>query len=253
MLKFRVFGEGGKDIVLLHGMFASKENFFTLARGLSEKFRVFALDLRNHGESFHSEIMDYPSMASDVAEFIQQEHLQNPWLFGHSMGGKVAMHLALTVPDSAAGLIIEDIAPKNYAQGLDSEIDAMLDLPLEEVDKRSTAENWMFSRLDNRMVASFLLKNLVRNGSGGFAWRLNLKALKVNLSLLRDFPHFSSSFSGPVLFLKGGESSYIKPSDMDVIRGLFPSAGIETIDGVSHWVHAEKPAEVLEAVNRFIR
>ena len=192
-------------------------------------------------------------MAADVAGLMESEGIDNAWLLGHSMGGKVAMELALTSPKLVKGLIVEDIAPRMYADGLVDEINAMQNLPLGEITRRSDAEDWMYKLLGNRDVAGFLLKNLVRRAAGGFDWRMNLEVLQKNMPLLRDFPAGRREYSGPVLFIRGENSDYFGEGDYDSVKTSFPSARIETIPGASHWVHAEKPAEVISLINSCIR
>ena len=90
-------------IIILHGLFGSSRNWHPIAQALSDKYTVYALDLRNHGKSPHDNIMDYPHMARDVLTFLEnelgQKEITPVTIIAHSMGGKAAMWLALTRPE----------------------------------------------------------------------------------------------------------------------------------------------------------
>ena len=249
----RLYGQGEKSIVMLHGLFASKENFHTLARRLEEEFSVYSLDLRNHGESHHEPDMSYPLMAGDVAEFIEKQNLSKPYLFGHSVGGKTAMELVLSRPELVAGVIVEDIVPRRYDPTVSRELAALKELPLESIESRRDAEEWMTERIGNRAVALFLLKNLVSKEGVGYALRLDIEAIHSSDQALLDFQPAGRRYDGPVLFLKGGASRFISVSDEELARGVFPQARFETLDGASHWVHAERLDDVVRLVLEFSR
>ena len=100
--------------IILHGLLGSANNWRSLlAREdmLAGRF-VCALDLRNHGKSEHADSMTYKEMACDVIDFVDKEHrVRDISVVGHSMGGKVAMHLALAFPERISNLVVVDIAP----------------------------------------------------------------------------------------------------------------------------------------------
>lgn len=58
--------------------------------------QVITVDARNHGESPHLDVMDYQTMSQDVAQLISDLSFDYVDVLGHSMGGKIAMTLALT-------------------------------------------------------------------------------------------------------------------------------------------------------------
>ncbi|WP_319562958.1 alpha/beta fold hydrolase [Marispirochaeta sp.] len=238
-------------MILLHGLFASKDNFHSLSRRLSHQFTVYALDLRNHGESFHDPEMSYQGMAADTAAFIEELGLGPAAVFGHSIGGKVAMELALSQPVLISALVVEDIAPKQYPPRLAREVQALAELPVTDFTTRPEAEKWMIGKLANPAVARFLMKNLVSAEGGGYFLRLNIEAIQSNLDTLLDFPSSSRSFQGPALFIRGGSSDYIQDDDFSLITRYFPNSHVETLDGATHWVHAEQPDAVADLVLDF--
>jgi len=244
----------GPPLLILPGLFGSKRNWTSIARQLAEQNRVFTLDLRNHGESPWDSLHDYPSMAGDVAAFLEAHAISTATVLGHSMGGKVAMTLAVTQPDLVGKLIVVDIAPAPSAANTRQVLQAMLDVPLQEVTTRSQVKEAMAQAVPSSGVRDFLALNLT-SGPDGLRWGINLEALDRNFESILGFPKFpaGSVYPNPTLFLGGGRSPYIRPEHHAEIRRLFPAATIEMIPAAGHWVHAEAPQAFVEIVSRFLR
>ncbi len=112
-LNYRIKGDG-PPLLLIHGLFGSLDNLGGLMHGLSDEYQTIAVDMRNHGRSPHSDIMNYPTMADDLLRLMDKENIESAHVFGHSMGGKASMQLALDAPDRVKKLIVGDIAPVKY-------------------------------------------------------------------------------------------------------------------------------------------
>ncbi len=254
-LNFKEFGEG-EPVLILHGLFGTLDNWQTVAKKLSEQFLVYILDLRNHGKSPHTEgVVDYASMAEDVGLFMQHNWLHEARVVGHSMGGKVAMELALTQPDLVKKLAVVDIAPKMYHGGHKQIFAALFSIDLEKLTDRKEAEQILTEKLgDDSGTIQFLLKNLSRKTDtegGGFEWKMNLDILH------RDYKNILADVSNGIfeketLFIRGGQSNYIKDIDFQTITKRFPKAELTTIAGAGHWVHAEKPRELCATLLDFL-
>jgi len=251
-LNFTRFGESNDNspLLVLHGLFGSATNWRSIARQLSKQFQVFALDLRNHGSSFWDTTMNYPALANDVADFIEQYSLPAVNIIGHSMGGKTAMMLALTQPKYVARLIVVDIAPVEYGHSHAPFIDALLELDLAKLKNRSQADQALRAAIPEDGVRQFLLQNLVQQ-EGEFRWRLNLEVLRDSMPKLTGFPTLDTAFNGPSLFLYGGESDYVLPQHHTIITRYFPEAQRQNVPGAGHWLHAEQPALMVETARRF--
>jgi esterase len=243
----------GPPLLILHGLFGSSANWTAVARRLGAQFRVFALDLRNHGASPWAERMDYPAMAADVAAFIAGRRLGRVALLGHSMGGKAAMVLALTQPGLVERLIVVDVAPVAHAPTVGAYAEAMQALDLRGVTRRGAADALLRPYIADDTVRLFLLQNLVP-GADGLQWRINLRAIIAAIATLSGFPEFPPgvAWSGPTLVVKGEQSDYIGEGDLPVLRRLFPNARLATIAGAGHWVHAERLEEFLAAITPFL-
>ncbi|GAB4355325.1 MAG: alpha/beta fold hydrolase [Gammaproteobacteria bacterium] len=243
----------GPPLVILHGLFGSGRNWATLSRKLGEHFRVWSVDLRNHGDSPHSGEMGYPAMAADLLALFERERFGQIPIIGHSMGGKVAMWFALNHPDRVAKLLVVDIAPVAYAHEYESLIDAMQRVDLARVKRRDEVDAQLREAVPEVGVRQFLLTNLVSR-EGRFRWRINLPAIAENLPSIIGFPHVAEggSFRGPTLFLGGERSPYIRPEHHSAIRALFPAAKIRMLPDTGHWVHAERPGEFLQIAQSFL-
>jgi pimeloyl-ACP methyl ester carboxylesterase len=268
-LALRQVGDAGPRVVFVHGLFGQGKNWTTIARGLSDRHRVTLLDLPNHGHSPWTDRVDYLDMAELVAT--ELEHLGEPvTLVGHSMGGKVAMQLALRRPELLRALVVVDVAPVSYpptggrtddpdeeASPFAAYIEAMRAMDLDAVQTRDDADAALRTAVPSRMVRSFLLQSLVREGpgtDGGWRWRLNLELLERDLGELRGFPDPppGASFDGPVLWIAGANSAYVLPGDRPHMDALFPATRLVRIKNAGHWVHSEQPEIFLETLRRFL-
>jgi len=251
-LSFNEYG-AGPPVVILHGLFGSKRNWSSIARQLAPDFHVYAVDLRNHGESPWHEQHDYPAMAVDVAHLIEQQVGQPVTLIGHSMGGKAAMYLALTRPDLVERLVVVDIPPARSRGTPISYVHAMQAVPLAQLSRRSEVEQALAETIADPVVRGFLVTNII-SVPEGLAWTVNLDAIERQFDTILDWPATAAGrqFSGQTLFIRGNRSAFIKPEHEAIIRQLFPAAMTESVIGAGHWVHAEQPAAFLELVQRFL-
>ncbi len=231
----------GTPLVIVHGLFGTAENWGGQVRALAEHFQVYAVDLRNHGRSPWDDRMDYAAMADDLLEFLDDHALEQVMLLGHSMGGKAAMQLALSHPARVSRLIVVDIAPVSYPPHHNEVFDGLFSVDLARINSRGEAEKKLAERVTEASVRQFLLKNLYRQ-NGHFAWRMNLKALQRDYESIAAAPSASGQYSGPTLFIKGGNSAYIQAEHQQAIVQRFPHAKAKIIQGAGHWPHAEKPA-----------
>ena len=250
-LNHKIYGSG-QDIIILHGLLGMLDNWKTFARSLEEDYKVHLLDLRNHGKSPHHDELDYHLMAEDVKTYIQDYALENPIIVGHSMGGKVAMNLALNYPRLIDKLVVVDISPKAYKAGHHKIFEALLATRLGLYKKRNEVYEFIFEKLKDENLSMFLMKNLSRNSDGGYEWKMNLEGIYRNYDNILKAVESTNRFNKPCIFIKGEKSDYIKEEDETLIKSFFPSASITTIENAGHWVHAEKPNELKNVFIDFI-
>lgn len=249
-LFFRETGNG-QPLIFLHGIFGSSDNWLTQARMLSANYHTYALDLRNHGQSPHDDVFDYPSMAADILGFINMHGIENPVLVGHSMGGKVAMNFALAYPEQVQKLIVVDIAPKSYDMRHYTILEGLQAIPIDAITSRAEADEALAAFVEEPDVRQFLLKNVQRKPEGGFTWKLNLPVIADQIENIGVDLQFEGTFEKPTLFVRGARSGYVKDADLDRIRKIFPAAEVEKLD-TGHWIPAEKPKEFVELVSTWL-
>jgi len=242
----------GPPLILLHGLFGAAKNLGVIARGLAGQARVVSLDLRNHGDSPHGAAMDYPAMAEDVAETMAALGLPGALVVGHSMGGKTAMALALRRPALVRKLVVMDIAPVAYSHGYDSYVAAMRALPLTPALTRHEADAALASAVPEAPMRGFLLNNLILGAAP--RWRLGLQEIAAAMPALIGWedPPGAAPYTGPVLFLRGEASDYVRDSAWGEILKRFPGAVEKNIAAAGHWLHAEQPAAVIAALKEFL-
>lgn len=251
-LHFREYGDTGRPIVLLHGLFGSSANWGSIARELSGGYRVIVPDLRNHGQTAHTPDMDYPSMAGDLWALCDRLALERPLLVGHSMGGKVVMRAALEQPQRLAGIAVVDIAPVAYAHDFDDILAAFEAIDLTGLRDRQQADRELSASVREAAVRAFLLQNLVRT-AGDWGWRINLSALRDNMDRITGFDAPPDShYDGSAHFIHGALSRYVRPEYEPVIRQLFPSAILCRVENAGHWVYAEQPQGFADCLEGFL-
>ncbi|SEQ62046.1 Pimeloyl-ACP methyl ester carboxylesterase [Loktanella sp. DSM 29012] len=232
-------------LLIAHGLFGSARNWGVIAKRLADTRRVIAVDMRNHGDSFHSDTHRYPEMAEDLAEVIAAQDGPAD-VMGHSMGGKAAMMLALTQPALVRRLIVADIAPVAYAHDQFGPLDAMRGVDLSNVTTRKDAADQM--DIDPAVIP-FLLQSLNLRDK---RWDLNLDTLAADMGHITGWPEVDAQFDGPVLMLRGANSDYVTADHATIIAALFPRAHTQTIADAGHWLHAEQPRAVETAVRDFL-
>jgi esterase len=233
-------GQDKPVLLVLHGLYGQQGNWTSHARALADDFTVYALDARNHGQSSHADSMALAEMAQDVSDTMDALGLQQAHLLGHSMGGKIAMLLALTQPQRVQSLLVVDIAPVAYPHGDVQVLQGLMALDLAALLSRSAADEQLAAYVHTPAVRDFLLTNLVKDSDGSFHWRFNLPVLASSFGEIIGWRELSATYKGPVLFIKGANSDYILPEHQAVTLKLFPRARLKTVQGAGHWVHSEK-------------
>lgn len=251
ILAHREYGESGPKIIILHGLFGQNDNWTSIARKLAETTHVFTFDLRNHGLSGHSNTFNYEAMAADVVETMHELGIDKCHLIGHSMGGKVAMVCGQIAADHFESLLIADIGPKYYKPHHQEIIKGLQSLDLKELSSRGEADKNLQVFIPDFGTRQFLLKNLNRIDNNTFEWRFNLDVIAEQIEEVGKELK-PKVVDLPTLFYRGGNSRYILDTDFNEIRKLFPQSEFKTMENAGHWLHAEKPDEMVATILEWI-
>ena len=249
----------GNPIVFMHGLFGSKKNNRSMSKVVARDLNrpVYAIDLRNHGDSPHDAQHDYSALASDVEGFIDEHKLGNTTLIGHSMGAKVAMAVALHQPSIVANLVSIDNAPVDAALKSDfgKYMQGMKKIEEAKVQKQSEADDILKQYEDALPIRQFLLTNLVRSQPAGsepthLKFRIPLSTLAKSLDNMADFPYKDPEthrFMKPTLFVRGTKSHYVADETLPAIGNFFPRFELADVEA-GHWIVSENP----EAFRRIV-
>lgn len=254
-------GTGDERSVFFHGLMGRGKNFSTAAKGLSESHTSLMVDLPNHGDSDWTETFDYAQQADLLAAFLAGSFAADAPvnLIGHSMGGKMAMTLATRHPELISRLVVVDMGPgpspaPDRSKGTDFThlLGSLKNLDLSAVNNRGDANEMLADAIPSRTVRGFLLQNLKREGDG-FRWEPNLDLLLESLTTIGDQPDYGDGeFDGPVLWMGGARSDYVRDEQLPLMKQLFPRTNRITIKDAGHWVHSEQPAVFLDVLKTFL-
>jgi esterase len=254
-LFYRKYGSG-PPLIILHGLFGSSDNWVSIAKSISDRFTIFLPDLRNHGQSPHSQAHDYDLMREDLYDLANDLGLEKFFLAGHSMGGKTAVSFALNWPERLYGLLVADISPLTQKERKTEDYDQHLQIlnfmhstHITGIKSRNDIESLIVPLISSEKVRELVLKNLKREPDNSFSWKINASALLNNLDRIMEGIESddigSSEITGfPVFFLKGENSEYLPESDFIKIQKIFPGAELIVIPRAGHWIHADNPEMV---------
>ena len=237
-----------KTLVFVHGLFGSLSNLGMLAREYYSSHNVLQVDVRNHGLSTHSNVMNYEAMAADLIETLDELNIEHFSLIGHSMGGKLVMKVTELAGDRLDQLVVLDITPIAYKENDHEQIfKALFAVQKAGIETRQQAIEIMREYLKEEMVIQFLLKSFSKG-----KWLFNVNALYENYAEILSWENIET-WHKPALFIRGGNSPYVeKPEYIAAIQSQFSQAQIQTVVDAGHWLHAEKTAQVLQIITQYL-
>lgn len=254
-LFFRETGTG-RPLILLHGLWGASENWLPIAHLLENEFRVILPDVRNHGQSPHSKVMNYEVMSDDLIQLIDDLKLTtHPCIVGHSMGGKIVMALLLKRPEIVDKAVIVDIAPVSYTRQDGGShhriIDFMARFDLSKYTTRDQVKEAIQQHFKTERSRQLFLKN-IRKTDSGFEWKINHPVIHEHFDEISGcpsgLPH--ETYDKEILFIKGEQSNLIP--DLSSLQKQFPAARLIQIPQCGHWIHSEQPEKLAKAIQDFI-
>ncbi|MEJ5267973.1 MAG: alpha/beta hydrolase [Bacteroidales bacterium] len=261
LLNSKIIGSGDKTVIVLHGLYGSSDSWLPVVKYFPADYQFHLLDLRNHGNSFHSDEFNYEVMINDLLEYLEFHKISSAYFIGHSMGGKLAMFFADKFPYKIRKAVIADISPRSNNSLLETDPKSLFHLNLISKMSSINIENFktykeieeFFADLDKKTI-SVILKN-IKKFDNKFHWKINIESIKNNLpEILKglDIDNFiENKIEVPVLFLKGEHSDYISSTDLKMIKFIFSNSDIKIVENAGHWLHVEKPREVSLYIREF--
>ncbi len=251
---FSEWGEPGRpQVLLLHGGNQSSHSWDLVSLHLAERFHVFALDQRGHGDSEWSPELDYSidAMVQDAAAFIADQQLREPIVFGHSMGGRVSLTLAVTHPGIARALVIVDVGPEITLEGTKT-IQNFVINNLEFDDLEVFLDNVVkYDPFRSRTHIERTVKyNMLRRVDGKYVSKVDHRRIpQRNKDLTLDHVR---TIECPVLVLRGEQSNILAPEAADRFVAALPDGRLVTVANCGHNVHSGNTLGFLDAVDPFL-
>ena len=250
-LNHKSFGDG-KPLVILHGLLGSLDNWVTVSKYLAKKYKVYVIDLPNHGKSYHTKHFSYKNMANDLDSFFVEHGLTKFSLLGHSMGGKLALKYVDMFQNKIDKLILVDIANQNYeSTRFNNVFDAIFSISLNNLKSRKDADSIVSEIIKNAGERHFVLKNLKRTGQG-FEWSPNINLLYSNLSAISSKISLNNKVKKSTLLILGENSNYFTDQDKNDLSNEFEKYLIKSVKNSGHWVHAENPKDFILVLEAFL-
>ncbi len=243
----------GPPIVILPGLLGSADNWRTIVKQLATKYTLYLIDHRNHGKSFHSEVMTYEAMIEDLRYFILQGGIVDPVFIGHSMGGKVSMQFTQTYPQAIAKLVVVDIAPRAYDMSkLATTLQVLQQTSLQGLRTRAEVDMHLSSGISEPLLRKHFMKNLHRTEQGILSWSSNIPILANSIPNLEREVVLKAPFTKPTLFVRAVQSAYIQEQDLPQIKAMFPNYVLKLIKDAGHWVNYDQPLRLLQTIVHFL-
>ncbi|HOE61646.1 MAG TPA: alpha/beta fold hydrolase [Kiritimatiellia bacterium] len=242
----------GPDVVILHGLMGSCENWRSVRKILAGHYRVACLDLPNHGRSPHVAQMEARAIGKMVLSTLDAFGMNRAVVVGHSLGGKIAMQMASEHADRLAGVAVVDISPRAFQPMHLFILRACQQLDLVAAVRRVDLDHALAASVPHAETRAFLLKNVVRDPKGRWAWRVPLQTLIDNYRVVSDAPPLVAPYNGPTLFVAGECSPFRIRDDESLIRSWFPAVRWVTIPNAGHLVHADQPEAFTAALAGFL-
>jgi pimeloyl-ACP methyl ester carboxylesterase len=243
-------GDGPRPVVLLHGFLGSHSNLGALARGLAgadPTLSVFALDLPGHGAAPPlPPDADLGTLARGVLDVARELARSAPLtLVGHSLGGRVALRAAALAPAAVAHVALLDITPsaRQVSDDTDAAMQALARAPARAGTRDEIRAHFRAAGLSDEL-AEWLMMNLARDGDG-VRWRIDRDVL-MDLAGRTAREDLWPAVEGPHPYtrhcVRGARSRYV--SDHDARRLEAAGCRVDTVEA-GHWLHVERPAEVV--------
>lgn len=266
------YADWGNDaappLILIHGGRDHCRSWDLIARSLRRHYHVLAPDLRGHGDSEWTNGGSYslPEYVYDLARLVRLTGANEAAMVGHSMGGMIGLAFAGTFPDKVSSLVVLDgvVVSPNTQKAPTHERIAKWISQLDGLEERkprcyrTVAEAAAQMSAHNKRLTPELALHLANHGvrqnaDGTYSWKFDPYQRAMAPHRLWPEDHFAlwSRITCPTLLLSANES-FLGDAEARGVANYFKQARAETVSGAGHWLHHDKPDEVLRLVRSFL-
>lgn len=276
-IHFREWGDAAAPpLIIVHGLRDHSHSFDDLARGLVDRYRVLALDLRGHGDSETTPYYSFGHFVLDLHNLVRALRLQRPVIIGHSMGGEVVAHYAGSFPEVPSRLvIIEGLGPPPVdmndevrwtVDGFGRIDRAQVGHPgLKDLDAAYRRLRERNPRLSEAKAHELALLGTRAREDGTLEWKFD--SMLTTMAVTGPFNlEYSMAFwrriAVPTLIVHGAESGefwrskphalYLDPDDLQRRLACFREHAFVELPGAGHMVHFDRPRELIAAIRDFL-
>lgn len=255
-----------KTWIFLHGLLKNRMTFKPLISEIKTRdLEIYSLDSRNHNGAPHTKEHSVELITEDLLTFIQTNNLEKVNILGHSLGGKTGIEASLKHPELIESLFIIDIAPIDYFNSANQDIQSVLNRwqllceNLAKIDLRGknfqTVENEISELVSgNKRIVEDVIQHLDFTEENNVRWLTNVESIAENFPVLRTHvPPKDLQFEGNVKVMASLDSHYIEEKHLELYQGLFPNFEEEDLVFVEgdHYFHENQPELVARVFDEF--
>lgn len=262
-----------EPVVFLHGVFGSKSLYRNDLQQLADILQtsIYAVDIRNHGNTENGLPFDYETLSNDLEYFIDSHALKKPSLIGYSLGAKIGMLTILKKPYKYSSAVFIDNAPLKqpklipFLTAFSKSLNTLVidsNISKHDADWIHKATTWIQKEVPSKNIADYLVKNVSNKDSMIKSWynsptKGSLYAKIPIHSLAEEFnkevPMWPENLVAgiktdiPVCFIKASDSGFIEEEGVQAIKKYFTNFTIKEIKG-THLITFERPQEYINTV-----
>lgn len=257
---YQIIGENNSPkLVFLHGLMGFGSNWKTFAKHFEAHYQSLLFDQRGHGRSFQPthgyRLEDY---VFDLEQILNELRWSKVILIGHSMGARVAARMSFLHPTRVEKLIMVDMGPQSNVTSMVSieEKIKMVPVPFSSREEaRSFFDGPFLQKYKSETLKQFFYANLESKNGEEMTWRFFLPGILETLWQSRTVSQWEDfeSFQMPTLLVRGERSLDFSQELYEDVLTRNPNVQGVVVPGAGHWVHAEKPRELLQIFEDFLK
>lgn len=234
-------------VILLHGFTHTGASWEPVLAALGERYRALAPDIRGHGRASSRRPVDLAGVLEDLGALAPESFV----LGGYSMGGRIALHLALALPERVQRLVLIGASPgieDDAERATRRRYDEALAFRIETMTIAEFAEHWAGATQvladQPAHVRERARRDRLRNSPAGLAAALR----GLGAGVLSPVWDRLEELTMPVALITGERDHKFTAIAREMAERL-PDAELQIVPGAGHAVHLETPARVAELLH----